>query len=251
MWSCNEFYTWRDYDIGVYPPARYATGRNKRMKLVTLEDVKENEEVKAFLEISEKQIRMLGYTEHSFRHVGLVAKTAGDILDGMGFDKREVELARIAGYLHDIGNAVNRIDHAHSGAMLAYSILTKMGMQPKEAAEIMLAIGNHDENTGNAVSNISAALILGDKSDVHRGRVNNQDFATFDIHDRVNYAVENSKVYVDAQSKTAVLELTIDTKICPVMDYFEIFLARMTMSRRAAAYLGLTFQLIINGTRLL
>lgn len=221
------------------------------MNLITLKDVRENEEVKTFLQISEKQIRILGYTEHSFRHVTLVAKTAGDILSAMKFPERDVELARIAGYLHDIGNAVNRVDHAHTGAIMAYNTLTKMGMEPGEAAEIMLAIGNHDENSGTAVSNISAALILADKSDVHRGRVNNTDFATFDIHDRVNYAVENSKIYVDGESKTAVLELTIDTKICPVMDYFEIFLTRMTMSRRAATYLGLTFQLVINGTHLL
>lgn len=221
------------------------------MKMITLKDVKENEEVKTFLEISEKQIRILGYTEHSFRHVGLVSKTAGDILEAMGFEEREVELARIAGYLHDIGNAVNRTDHAHSGAIIAYNILTKMGMPPKEAAEVMLAIGNHDENSGTAVSDVSAALILADKSDVHRGRVNNNDFATFDIHDRVNYAVENSNTNIDAKGRIALLELTIDTKICPVIDYFEIFLARMTMCRRAATYLGLTFQLMINGNRLL
>ncbi|MCX7709188.1 MAG: HD domain-containing protein [Clostridia bacterium] len=221
------------------------------METITLKDVQKNEEVITFLEISEKQIRILGYTEHSYRHVGLVSKNAGEILRDMGFDERTVELAKIAGYLHDIGNAVNREDHAHSGAILAYNILTKMGMSPSEAAEVMLAIGNHDENSGTAVSNISAALILADKSDVHRGRVNNTDFATFDIHDRVNYAVESSKVFVDKENKTAILELTIDTKICPVMDYFEIFLTRMTMSRRAATYLGLTFQLVINGTRLL
>ncbi len=221
------------------------------MPLVTINDVKQNEEIKTFLEISERQLKAIGYTEHSFRHVGLVSQNAGSILRDLGHDEREVELAKIAGFMHDIGNAVNRIDHAHSGAILAYDILTRMGMEPKEAAEVMLAIGNHDENTGTAVSNISAALILADKSDVHRGRVTNTDFATFDIHDRVNYAVDSSKIYVEREARSAVLELHIDTKICPVMDYFEIFLARMTMSRRAAVFLGLTFQLIINETRLL
>jgi uncharacterized protein len=221
------------------------------MDLITLKDIKNNEEVKTFLEIAEKQLEAMGFTEHSFRHVGLVCENAGKILKDLGYDERLVELARIAGFLHDIGNAVNRVDHAHSGAILTYNILTKIGMDNKEAAEIMLAIGNHDENTGAAVSIISAALILSDKSDVHRSRVRNNDFATFDIHDRVNYAVESSSISVDKETKSAVLELHIDTKICPVMDYFEIFLARMTMSRRAATFLGLTFQLIINGNRLL
>jgi uncharacterized protein len=221
------------------------------MDLITLKDVKNNEEVQTFLEIAEKQLEALGFTEHSFRHVGLVSENAGKILRDLGYDERQIELAKIAGLLHDIGNAVNRVDHAHSGAILTYNILSKLGMDNKEAAEIMLAIGNHDESTGTAVSNISAALILSDKSDVHRSRVRNNDFATFDIHDRVNYAVESSGISVDKETKTAVLELHIDTKICPVMDYFEIFLARMTMSRRAATFLGLTFQLIINGNRLL
>jgi putative nucleotidyltransferase with HDIG domain len=221
------------------------------MGLITLKDIRYNEEVVSFLEIADKQLAVLGYTEHSYRHVGLVSKTAGEILEKLGFDDREVELARIAGYLHDIGNAVNRADHAHSGAVLAYNILTKMGMNYAEATEIMLAIGNHDENTGAAVSNISAALIIADKSDVHRTRVRNNDIVTFDIHDRVNYAVESSNVFIDREKNLVVLELCIDTKICPVMDYFEIFLVRMAMNRRAAEFLGLKFQLIINGTYLL
>jgi metal-dependent HD superfamily phosphatase/phosphodiesterase len=219
--------------------------------LLTVKDVKNSEEIKTFLRIAEKQLKVLGYTEHSFRHVELVSNTAGNILRDLGYNEREVELARIAGYMHDIGNAVNRIDHAQSGAILAYTILSRMGMDHAEAAEIMLAIGNHDENTGNAASNISAALILADKSDVHRSRVNNKDIATFDIHDRVNYAVESSNISVNKKNKTAMLELNIDTKICPVMDYFEIFLTRMTMNRRAAEFLGLTFQLLINENRLL
>ncbi|HHV29717.1 HD domain-containing protein [Acetivibrio mesophilus] len=221
------------------------------MGLIRLADLKNNEEIHSLFEVADRQLAALGYTEHSFRHVGLVSKEAGEILETLGFSEREVELAKIAGYLHDIGNAVNRIDHAHSGAILAYNILTKMGMSYSEAAEIMLAIGNHDENSGAPVSNISAALIIADKSDVHRTRVRNNDIATFDIHDRVNYAVESSDLYVDNEKKLAVLELQIDTKICPVMDYFEIFLVRMTMNRRAAEFLGLKFQLIINGTHLL
>lgn len=221
------------------------------MKVVTLEDIKKCEEVITFLEIADKQLEGLGFTEHSYRHVELVATVAGDILKTLNFDERKIEFARIAGYLHDIGNAVNRIDHAHSGAILAYNILTKIGMSCYEAGEIMLAIGNHDENTGTAVSVISAALILADKSDVHRTRVRNKDVTTFDIHDRVNYAVEHSKIYVDNYRMQAILELQIDTKICPVMDYFEIFLDRMTMNRRAAEFLDLQFKLMINGTNLL
>lgn len=218
---------------------------------LTVKDLKNNEEVRTFFSIAEKQMQVLGYTEHSFRHVSLVSQNAGGILESLDYPEREVELARIAGYLHDIGNAVNRCDHAHTGAVMAYNILMKNGMSPGEAAEIMLAIGNHDEKTGTAVSNISAALILADKSDVHRSRVRNTDFATFDIHDRVNYAVESSSITVDKDKETAELKLHIDTKICPVMDYFEIFLTRMTMNRRAAAFLGLNFQLLINETRLL
>jgi uncharacterized protein len=225
--------------------------RGSAMELVRINDVKENPEVKNFLKLSETQLESRGFTEHSFRHVGLVSKKAGNIMRALGLEDRKVELGEIAGYLHDIGNAVNRIDHAHSGAILAYGMLMRMGMDFMEAAEITLAIGNHDENTGMAVSSISAALILADKSDVHRSRVRNRDFATFDIHDRVNYAVESSDIKVDQSQKTAILELRIDTKICPVMDYFEIFLTRMTMCRRAANYLGLNFQVVINGNRLL
>lgn len=219
--------------------------------MITVQDIKKSEEVKTFLSIAENQMQVLGYTEHSFRHVALVSETAGTILENLGHHEREVELTRVAGYLHDIGNAVNRTDHAHSGAILAYNMLIRMGMDCAEAGEIMHAIGNHDERTGTAVSNISAALVLADKSDVHRSRVRNTDFATFDIHDRVNYAVEKSVITVDKIAKTADLVLEIDTNICPVMDYFEIFLTRMTMNRRAAAFLGLNFQLLINGSKLI
>jgi len=219
--------------------------------MITIEDIRKSEEVKTFLSLAETQMRVLGYTEHSFRQVKLVSDTAGSILEKLGYPEREIELARIAGYLHDIGNAVNRNDHAHTGAMMAYQMLVRMGMDYDEAAQIMMAIGNHDEHTGTAVSNISAALILADKSDVHRSRVRNTDIATFDIHDRVNYAVERSVITVDSIKKTADLVLKIDTEICPVMDYFEIFLVRMTMNRRAAAFLGLQFQLFINDSKLI
>lgn len=221
------------------------------MGKINLEDLKNNDEIKTLFETADKQLAAMGYTEHSFRHVGLVSSVAGNILKKLGYGEREIELARMAGFLHDLGNAVNRVDHAHYGAVLAYQILTKIGMETREAAEIMLAIGHHDEGSGGAVSPITAALILADKSDVHRTRVRNTDISTFDIHDRVNYAVDSSKIYVDKEKQIAVLELHIDTDICPVMDYFEIFLVRMTMNRRAAEFLGLKFQLIINGTHLL
>lgn len=219
--------------------------------MISLQDIKSNSEVKNLLRFADRQLSAIGYTEHSFRHVGLVAKNAGNILKELGYTEGEVELARISGYLHDIGNAVNRVDHAHTGAVLAYDILIRMGMPVNDALEIMLAIGQHDEESGTAVSTISSALILADKSDVHRSRVNNPNKETFDIHDRVNYAVESSSIKVDRKAKTAILRLEIDTSISPLMDYFEIFLGRMSMSRRAAEYLGLVFHLDINKTRLL
>ena len=192
-----------------------------------------------------------GYTEHSHRHISIVSKRAGDILEKLGYPDRTVELARIAGYLHDIGNCVNRVDHAHSGAILSFEILKQMGMPVEERTQIMMAIGNHDENTGTAVSEISAALILADKSDVHRDRVVNKNISTFDIHDRVNYAVTNAELKLDVAKRKILLDLTIDNNICPVLDYFEIFMARTMMSKYAAKYLNIWFELIINGTKLL
>lgn len=219
--------------------------------MIKFEDVKKNDEVNNLLKLAQNQLEIRGFTEHSFRHVGRTAKTAGLILEKLDHDAREIELARIAGYLHDIGNAINRADHAHTGAYMAYRILTDMGMSYEEAGEIMQAIGNHDEDSGTAVSNISAALILADKSDVHRSRVTNQDLSTFDIHDRVNYAVVKSELKVDANDMRVILQLEIDTLICPVMDYFEIFLDRMKMNRGAAEFLGLRFSLVINENQLL
>lgn len=192
-----------------------------------------------------------GYTEHSLRHIAIVSERAGRILKELGYDERTVELAQIAGYLHDIGNCVNRVDHAHSGAIIAYNILKEMGMDIKERTEIMMAIGNHDENTGTAVSDISAAIILADKSDVHRTRVRNKNMSTFDIHDRVNYAVTDAELDLDSEKRIIRLNLTIDTNICPVLDYFEIFMQRTMMSKYAAKYLNIWFELIINDTKLL
>ena len=191
-----------------------------------------------------------GYTEHSHRHISIVSKRAGDILEKLGYPDRTVELARIAGYLHDIGNCVNRVDHAHSGAILSFEILKQMGMPVEERTQIMMAIGNHDENTGTAVSEISAALILADKSDVHRDRVVNKNISTFDIHDRVNYAVTNAELKLDVAKRKILLDLTIDNNICPVLDYFEIFMARTMMSKYAAKYLKIWFELVINDTKL-
>ena len=219
--------------------------------MVTLEDVKNNPEVQELIIGAQKQLNTLGYTEHSQRHVSIVSNRAGMILETLGYDKHRIELAKVAGYLHDIGNGVNRVDHAHSGAILAYNILKEMGMDIKDRLEIMSAIGNHDEATGTAVSDVSAALILADKSDVHRDRVVNKNMATFDIHDRVNFAVTEANLSIDAEERKVILDLTIDTKICPVLDYFEIFMDRTMMSKYAAKYLQIWFELIINDTKLL
>ena len=219
--------------------------------MITLNDVRKNEEVEALIKGAQKQLDGLGYTEHSHRHISIVSKRAGDILKELSYPERTVELARIAGYLHDIGNCVNRTDHAHSGAIMAYNILKDMGMPVEERTEIMMAIGNHDENPGTAISDISAALILADKSDVHRDRVTNQNLSTFDIHDRVNYAVTNAELNIDSKERKVVLNLKIDTKLCPVLDYFEIFMDRTMMSKYAAKYLKIWFELVINGTKLL
>lgn len=219
--------------------------------MVTLEDVKKNEEIKELINYAQIQLNELGYTEHATRHINIVANRSGKILETLGYSQEKVELAKIAGYLHDIGNSINRVDHAHNGAMFAYMILKEMGMDVKPRTEILMAIGNHDEATGTAVSDISAALILADKSDVHRDRVVKTNMALFDKHDRVNYAVTSAELKVDKNEKKATLDLLIDTQICPVLDYFEIFMERTMMSKHAAKYLNIWFELIINGTKLL
>lgn len=219
--------------------------------MITFLDIKNSEEINHLIENSQKQLDALGYTEHATRHINIVSSRAAKLLEDLDYDEHRVELARIAGYMHDIGNVVNRTDHAHSGAILAYEILKEMGMNIDDRTEIMMAIGNHDEATGTAVSDISAALILADKSDVHRDRVRNQNMSNFDKHDKVNYAVTNANFTLNKIERKVTLDLTIDTKICPVLDYFEIFMDRTMMSKYAAKYLNLWFELIINGTKLL
>lgn len=219
--------------------------------MITFLDIKNSEEINHLIENSQKQLDALGYTEHANRHINIVSARAAKLLEDLGYDEHRIELARIAGYMHDIGNVVNRTDHAHSGAILSYEILKEMGMDIDDRTEIMMAIGNHDEATGTAVSDISAALILADKSDVHRDRVRNQNMSNFDKHDKVNYAVTNANFTLNKLERKVTLDLTIDTKICPVLDYFEIFMERTMMSKYAAKFLNLWFELIINGTKLL
>ena len=218
---------------------------------VSLEEVKRDPEVAAYIEKANEYTGAIGYTEHGFRHANLTANIAYNILKRLGYDDRQAQLAAVAGYLHDIGNLVSRVNHEHTGALLAGGILARLGMAPDERAVVMGAIGNHEEPHGEPVSAVGAAVILSDKSDVHRTRVRNPDPTTFDIHDRVNYAVEHSFLRVDEKSRTITLELVIDTESSPVMEYFEIFLTRMVMCRRAAEFLGCSFKLTINGVKLL
>lgn len=216
--------------------------------MITLEELKKDEELSIYITRADESLRALGFTEHSFPHVTRVAETAAYLLRTLGYDEHTVEVARVAAYLHDIGNLVNRVDHSQSGAIIAFRILEHKGMPAADIATIVTAIGNHDEGTGVPVNPLAAALILADKSDVRRSRVRNPDITTFDIHDRVNYSVTSSRLeVVDGAIR---LSLEIDTDISPVMDYFEIFLARMTLCRKAAATLGLPFRLVINGQRL-
>jgi len=219
--------------------------------LITLDDIKANKEVDLYIRKGDEYLRALGFTEHSYRHLELVSHISANVLKYLGYKERDVELAAIAGYLHDIGNVVGRHDHGAVGGIIAFNILSKMGADPEDIAEIISAIGNHEEEYGVPISKISAALILGDKSDVHRSRVRNKEVACFDIHDRVNYAVQRSFLNVDEGEKAIILELEIDPEISTVMEYFEIFLVRMVMCRRAAAFLGRSFGLVINGAKLL
>lgn len=215
--------------------------------MITYDNIVHDNDIRTYIAEADKSLLALGYTEHSFAHVETVATGCASILEGLGYDERVVELAKIAAFMHDIGNIVNRVDHSQSGALMAFRILDKMGMEPKELSAVVTAIGNHDEGTGVPVSAIAAALILADKSDVRRSRVRNQDKSTFDIHDRVNFSVVKSHLYLSEDKKTAVLSLTIDTAISSIMDYFEIFLIRMKLCRSAAEALGVSFSLIING----
>ena len=219
--------------------------------MLTFQEVKDNPVIRTYIEKGNAVLGELGYTEHGFAHAGITAEMASRILTALGYGPRTVELACIAGFIHDMGNSVNRIDHAQSGALMAFTLLGQMGMEPAELSDVVSAIGHHDEGTGQAVSPISAALILADKSDVRRSRVRSLKTIGADIHDRVNYAVIDSSLNVDTKSREVVLTLTIDTAISAVMDYFEIFLSRMLMCRKAAVYLGLHFGLVINQNRLL
>ena len=218
---------------------------------MTYDELIREEAIRTYIAAADRSLSELGYTEHSFPHVTRVATEAAKILSALGYPTHEVELAKIAGYLHDIGNLINRTEHSQSGAVMAFRILDRMQMPPEDIAEIVTAIGNHDEGTGVPVNPISAALILADKSDVRRSRVRNTDFASFDIHDRVNYSVERSGLSLDLEKKEIRLLLTVDTEISSVMDYFEIFLGRMMMCRKAAERLGMRFRLEINGQALI
>ena len=225
---------------------------------VTYEDVRNSEEIRTYIKQADETLKAIGYTEHSFAHCTKVAKVAGDLLEKLGYDAHEVELARIAGFMHDIGNVVNRNDHAHSGAIMAFRLLDKLGMPASEIALIISAIGNHDESTASPVNAVAAALIIADKSDVRRSRVRpaeqekqSHGEALSDIHDRVNYAVEKSEVYFSKDNKNLILDLTIDLSISSVMEYFEIFLTRMALCRKAAEALGVKFSVVINKNRIL
>ena len=202
--------------------------------MITFEQVKENAAIKSYINKADESLIALGYTEHSFAHVLKVSTTAKYILETLGYSKRDVELAQIAGYLHDIGNLVNRIEHAQSGAVMAFRILDNMGADPDDIATVVTAIGNHDEGTAEAVNAVAAALILADKTDVRRSRVRNRDVSGFDIHDRVNYSVKKATTQINADKSAVELKLTIDTAKFSAMDYFEIFLDRMLLCRRAA-----------------
>lgn len=219
--------------------------------MLTYDQVTMNEAIKTYISRADESLAALGYTEHSFAHVLHVARMAGYILQTLGYDERAVELAKIAGYLHDIGNLANRKDHSQSGAVMVYSILNDMGCDPGEIATIVTAIGNHDEGTGVPVNAVAAALILADKADVRRSRVRNKDMASFDIHDRVNYSVVESVLKINEAKTLVKLKLTVDTKFGSVMDYFEIFMGRMILCRKAAETLGLQFKLIINEQQLI
>ncbi len=221
--------------------------------MLDLAALKSDKEVEAIMTTSERQIEALGFTEHSRRHSGIVSKWSGEILRSLGKEEDRVRLAEIAGYLHDIGNCINRKDHAQSGAILAYKILTRLGLSPLEAAEVMMAIGNHDEQYGLPVSDISSALIIADKADVHKSRVKKyiDNVHRANIHDRVNLAAERSFLTTEREQQKITLNIEIDTDICSVMDYFEIYFGRMQLCRRAAEFLSCRFSLVINGVALM
>ncbi|MBR4308679.1 MAG: HD domain-containing protein [Oscillospiraceae bacterium] len=218
---------------------------------MTFQELVRNESVRVYIQRADESLVALGYTEHSFSHVTHVAQMAGDMLQALGYDSRTVENARIAGYLHDIGNLVNRVEHSQSGAIMAFRILNDLQFPVEDIATIVTAIGNHDEGTGVPVNAVAAAVILADKADVRRSRVRNRDISKFDIHDRVNYSVTDSKLWISEDHSTVTLELKVDPEFSSVMDYFEIFLHRMVFCRKAAEKLGMQFKLLINDQSLI
>lgn len=220
------------------------------MTEISYKEIRKSEEINTYIEQGDAVLGELGYTEHSRKHAARTAETAGKILKELGYDKKTVELAKIAGYMHDMGNSINREDHAHTGALMAFRILREMGMDPADTAMVISAIGQHDEKTGAAVNPVSAALILADKTDVRRNRVRNQVKAAFDKHDRVNYAAVSSSLKIDREKRIIRLEIELDESICSIMDYFEIFLQRMLMCRRAAEILGVKFKMSANGSKI-
>lgn len=218
---------------------------------ISFTDIKNSKEIRTYIKQADASLKALGFTEHSFAHATKCAEVAGKLLEDMDYSKHEVELSKIAAYMHDIGNVINRVDHAQSGAVMAFRILDKMGMEPKDTAAIITAIGNHDEKTAFPVNAIAAAVIIADKTDVRRSRVRSKETIFTDIHDRVNYAVEKAELKLNKENKTLTLHLTIDTEISAVMDYFEIFMDRMLLCRKSADFFGLTFKLNMNGNALL
>ena len=219
--------------------------------MITFQDIRQNDAVSTYIQAADNVMNALKYTEHGFAHAAIASTMASHILTALGYDDRTCELARIAGHLHDIGNVVNRVDHAQSGAIMAFRLLDTMGAEPEDTATIITAIGNHDEHTAFPVNSVAAALIIADKTDVRDTRVRNRDVSSFDIHDRVNYAVKRSTVKLNEDKTEVQLRLNIDTSICTVADYFEIFLERMLLCRKAAEKLNLKFVLRINGQKLM
>lgn len=218
-------------------------------KKITYHEIRNNEDINLYIEKGNENLGVLGFTEHSRAHAAKVADLAGKILRELGYDAHRVELAQIAGYMHDLGNCVNRHDHAHSGALMAFQLLYQMDMNPQDIAVITAAIGHHDEKTGTAIDVVSAALILADKTDVRRNRVRNKIKSTFDKHDQVNYAVLDSGLEMNLEKKVIHLQIELDEEMCSVLDYFEIFLERMLMCRRAAEMLGMKFKMTANGSK--
>lgn len=218
---------------------------------LTYRDIRENKEINQYITMGNEILGVLGYTDHSQRHAVIVAERAAELLEVLGYSKREIELCKIVGFMHDIGNCVNRSDHAHSGAIMAMQILRSLGMDAEDISVVISAIGNHDEETGTAVNAVSAAIILADKTDVRRNRVRNKKKSSFDIHDRVNYGVLSTELAANPEKKEIHLNLKLDEETCSILDYFEIFTERMLMCRRASEMLGMHFKFTVNERKVL